>query len=117
MSENCHYLSFPDSEILDWKLNLHRKTLEILVDEAIFDDDLNVRRLPGGLLTISDWEALEVRSYAGQSENREALVDMIDVHFDENMVRLRGMGLQSNEMVDWIFTRAAYSFVPSSPNT
>lgn len=117
MSENCQHLTFPDSEILDWRLDLNQRTLEIQVDEAIYDDDLNVRRLPEGTLRISDWENLEVRSYAGRTGDKEALVDMIDVHFDENMVRLRGMGSQSNEMVDWIFTKATYSFVSSSPNT
>ncbi|MBW7874773.1 MAG: hypothetical protein H3C47_02160 [Candidatus Cloacimonetes bacterium] len=113
MEYDLKYVTFPDSVVEQFLFEPEQQRLMIELDEAIYDNDREVRRIPGCRLYVSDWQTIQIRDYkANQSIKSSSpdlyLADLIDVHFDEKMVRLRGLGQGTGEWVDYIFEHANY---------
>ncbi len=107
------FVTFPDSVVESFAFEPDQHSLLIEVDEAIFDNDREVKRIMGCRLHIREWTQVLIRDYKSNQSTKTNtpelyLADLIDVHFDEKMVRLRGLGQGTGEWVDYIFENARY---------
>jgi len=113
MEYDLKYVTFPDSVVESFQFEPDNLKLMIELDEAIYDNDREVKRILGCRLHVTEWQGILIRDYKANQSNKSCgpdlyLADLIDVHFDEKMVRLRGLGQGTGEWVDYIFENARY---------
>ena len=106
-------LSFPDSQVLEIKINTENKLLSLSVDNAYLDQNAGVNT-DSGILTINDWEQFETKIYSSEGEwcnDFDELKDIGEFLVSDGQIKLRGFGKRTGQWVEYIFSNAKANFI------
>ena len=98
-------LSFPDSQVLEIKINTENKLLSLSVDNAYLDRNSGIN-IDGGILTINDWEQFEAKIYSSEGgwyNEFDELKDIGEFTVSDGQIKLKGFGKKTGQWVEYVF--------------